>query len=90
MRGVATQGSGYQDTGPLYAIDYVPQDRVLLSGLPVATMASRVGASEVKTTQKRVLIRNRFAVAAEGDEIKGPFVEGELNMDCSTRVVIHP
>jgi len=89
MKQAAVQGSGCQgNTGPLYLIDYVPQDRVLLSGVPLATKASRIGSSEVREGDERVLVANRFPVAGEGDAIEGPVVSGTINQDTSDRVLI--
>ena len=88
MRQAAIQGSGYRGDGPLLLIDYVPQDRVLLGGVPLATRASRVGPSEVKGGDERVLVNNKLPVAGSGDLIKGPFVNGTINYETSERVLI--
>ncbi len=89
MKQVAVQGSGYRgETGPLFLIDYVPQDRVLLSGVPLATKASRIGQSEVRTGNPRVLVAGRFPVAGEGSEIDGPVVKGTVNQDTSDRALM--
>lgn len=89
MRQAAVQGSGYRgQTGPLLLIDYVPQDRVLLGGVPLATKASRVGPSEVRGGDERVLVNDRFPVAGSDDPIKGPLVNGVINHETSERVLV--
>lgn len=89
MRQAAVQGSGYQGSGPLYLIDYVPHDRVLVGGsTPLATRASRVGVNEVKGGDDRVLVQNRLPVAGSGDPIKGPMVNGVINVGTDERVLI--